>query len=262
MDIERIKQIGIRAAYRGGEILKRHFGHLQTVNKKGVIDLVTVADIESEQAIVDSIRSVFPDHSILAEEAGFLEGRPEKRWIIDPLDGTTNFAHSLGIFAVSIAFSYQEKPVFGIVLNPSSGEMFTAIENQGAFLNNHAITVSTATTVRDGLLVTGFPYDLPMMTSSVLDRFARCLAAAQGIRRLGSAALDLCHVACGRFDGFWEENLKPWDTAAGMLIAREAGAHITDFVGQPFDIEKKQILATNGHIHAEMLSLLNIEDTK
>ncbi len=262
MDIEWIKQIGIRAAYRGGEILKRHFGHLTTVNKKGIIDLITVADIESEQAIVESIRSAFPDHSILAEEAGLLEGHTEKQWIIDPLDGTTNFAHSLGIFAVSIAFTYQAKPVFGIVLNPSSGEMFTAIENQGAYLNNHAIAVSTATTVRDGLLVTGFPYDLTRMTSGVLDRFARCLTAAQGIRRLGSAALDLCCVACGRFDGFWEENLKPWDTAAGMLIAREAGAHITDFVGQPFDIEKKQILATNGHIHAEMLSLLNIEDTK
>jgi len=147
-------------------------------------------------------------------------------------------------------------------LNPSSGEMFTAIKNQGAFLNNHAIGVSTATTVRDGLLVTGFPYDLPRMTSTMLDRFARCLAAAQGIRRLGSAALDLCNVACGRFDGFWEENLKPWDTAAGMLIAQEAGAHITDFVGQPFDIEKEQILATNGHIHAEMLSLLKIKETK
>jgi len=262
MDIERIKQIGIRAAYRGGEILKRHFGHFTTVNKKGIIDLVTVADIESEQAIVESIRSAFPNHSILAEEAGLLEGDAEKQWIIDPLDGTTNFAHSLSIFAVSIAFAYQAKPVFGIVLNPSSGEMFTAIENQGAYLNNHTIAVSTATTARDSLLVTGFPYDLEKMTSGVLDRFARCLAAAQGIRRLGSAALDLCYVACGRFDGFWEENLKPWDTAAGILIAREAGAHITDFVGQPFDIEKKQILATNGHIHAEMLSLLNIEDTK
>ena len=191
-----------------------------------------------------------------------MEGSPETRWIIDPLDGTTNFAHSLGIFAVSIAFLHRKNPVFGIVLNPCSGEMFTAIKGQGAWLNNQTIGVSTAATVRDALLVTGFPYDLDRMTSEVLDRFARCLAAAQGIRRLGSAALDLCYVACGRFDGFWEENLKPWDTAAGILIAAEAGAHINDFAGQSFDIYKKQILATNGHIHSEMLSLLNLEDTK
>lgn len=262
MDIEQIKQVGIRAAYRGGEILKRHFGHLSAVGKKGLIDLVTVADIESEKAIVDSIRSAFPDHSILAEEVGLLEGRPETRWIIDPLDGTTNFAHSLSIFAVSIAFLHRGTTVFGIVLNPCSGEMFAAVKDQGASLNNQTIDVSSAATVRDALLVTGFPYDLDRMTSKILERFARCLPAAQGIRRLGSAALDLCYVACGRFDGFWEENLKPWDTAAGMLIAMEAGAHISDFEGQPFDIDKKQILATNGHIHSEMLTLLNIEDTK
>lgn len=262
MDIERIKQVGTLAAYRGGEILKRHFGHLSKVNKKGPIDLVTAADIESEKAIVESIRSAFPDHGILAEEAGLLEDHPENRWIIDPLDGTTNFAHSLGIFAVSIAYSFRGIPVFGIVLNPYNGEMFTAVKDQGAFLNNHAIGVSTATTIRDSLLVTGFPYDLSGIRTEVLDRFARCLAASRGIRRLGSAALDLCYVACGRFDGFWEENLKPWDTAAGMLIAGEAGARITDFSGHPYDVDKKQILATNVHIHSEMLTLLKIEDTK
>lgn len=261
MDIERVKQIGIRAAYRGGEVLQRHFGHLTTINKKGIIDLVTAADIESEQVIVDAIRSVFPDHSILAEERGLLEGNAENKWIIDPLDGTTNFAHGLSIFAVSIAFAIKGNPVLGIVLNPSSGEMFSAIINEGAYLNNKAIRVSTAATVRDSLLVTGFPYDDPN-GPGLVNRFASCLSAAQGVRRLGSAALDLCHVACGRFDGFWEENLKPWDTAAGMLVAQQAGALVTDFAGQPFDIEKKQILATNGHIHTEMISLLNFEDTK
>ena len=260
MDIEQIKQTGIRAAYRGGEILQRHFGHLSTVNKKGAIDLVTIADIESEQAIVDSIRSTLPDHSILTEEAGLLEGQPEFRWIIDPLDGTTNFAHGLGIFAVSIAYAHRGQPVFGIVLNPINGEMFTATKDQGAFLNHHAISISAAAKVEDSLLVTGFPYDLMRMPSTLVDRFAACLKAAQGIRRLGSAALDLCYVASGRFDGFWEENLKPWDTAAGMLIALEAGARITDFANQPYSIDKKQILATNGHIHSEMLALLKIED--
>jgi myo-inositol-1(or 4)-monophosphatase len=262
MDFERIKQVGICAANRGGDILRQHFGHLFAIHKKGAIDLVTTADIESERAIVETIRSEFPDHGILAEETGFIAGHPEKHWIIDPLDGTTNFAHGLGIFAVSIAFVYQGEPAFGIVFNPVSGEMFTALAGQGGLLNNHPIGVSTTTTVRDGLLVTGFPYDLARTPTDVLNRFNRCLTAAQGIRRLGSAALDLCYVACGRFEGFWEENLKPWDTAAGMLIAVEAGARITDFAEQPYTVDKKQILATNGHIHSEMLTLLNIEDTQ
>jgi myo-inositol-1(or 4)-monophosphatase len=262
MDFERIKQIGIRAAYRGGDILRRYFGQLFEIRKKGAIDLVTAADVASEQAIVETIRSAFPDHSILAEEAGLTEGRPEMRWVIDPLDGTTNFAHGLGIFAVSIAFEHQGTPVFGIVFNPISGETFTALNGQGAFLNSQPISVSATLAVGDSLLVTGFPYDLAHMPAKVLDRFARCLNAAQGIRRLGSAALDLCYVASGRFDGFWEENLKPWDTAAGMVIAIEAGARITDFIGQPYNIDQKQILATNGHIHSEMRSLLNIEVTQ
>jgi myo-inositol-1(or 4)-monophosphatase len=261
MDFERIKQIGIRAAYRGGEVLRQHFGHLFTIRKKGAIDLVTTADIESEKAIVETIRSAFPDHGILAEETGSIEGHPEKLWVIDPLDGTTNFAHGLGIFAVSIAYIHQGEPVFGIVFNPVSGETFTALSGQGGFINNHPISVSTVATIRDGLLVTGFPYDLARMPTDILSRFARCLAAAQGIRRLGSAALDLCYVACGRFEGFWEENLKPWDTAAGMIIAKEAGARITDFADRPYAIDLKQILATNGHIHSEMLTLLNIEET-
>ena len=262
MDFERIRQIGIRAAYRGGDILRGHFGRQIEIRKKGAIDLVTAADVESEQAIVEIIGSAFPDHGILAEETGLKEGLPEKRWIIDPLDGTTNFAHGLGIFAVSIAFMYQAEPVFGIVFNPVSGEAFTALAGQGAFLNSQAIGVSSTGTVRDSLLVTGFPYDLAQMPRNVLNRFASCITAAQGIRRLGSAALDLCYVACGRFDGFWEENLKPWDTAAGLVIAQQAGAKITDFGGRPYDINHKQILATNGHIHSEMRTLLNIEETQ
>lgn len=261
MDFERIKQIGIRAAYGGGDVLRRHFGRLFEIRKKGAIDLVTTADIESEKAIVETIRSAFPDHGILAEEAGLVEGLPEMRWIIDPLDGTTNFAHGLGIFAVSIAFEYQGTPVFGIVFNPVSGETFTALAGQGAFLNSRPISVSTTPTVGDSLLVTGFPYDLASMPTNVLNRFEKCLSAAQGIRRLGSAALDLCFVASGRFDGFWEENLKPWDTAAGMVVALEAGSRVTDFGEQPYNVNQKQILATNGHIHSEMCTLLNIEAT-
>jgi myo-inositol-1(or 4)-monophosphatase len=262
MDFERIKQIGIRAAYRGGDILRQHFGHLFEIRKKGAIDLVTTADIESEKAIVETIQAAFPDHGILAEETGLIDGHPDKQWIIDPLDGTTNFAHGLGIFAVSIAYVHRGEPVFGIVFNPVSGETFTALTGQGGFLNSHPIGVSTTTTVRDSLLVTGFPYDLTRMPTDILNRFSKCLAAAQGVRRLGSAALDLCYVACGRFEGFWEENLKPWDTAAGFVIATEAGARITDYSEQPYTVDQKQILATNDHIHSEMLTLLNIEDTQ
>lgn len=262
MDIERIKQIGVGAAYRAGEVLKKHFGKLDGVKKKGQIDLVTAADIESERTIVETIRSAFPEHTILAEEGGLLKGQSDNCWIIDPLDGTTNFAHNLNIFSVSIAFSHKQKTRLGIVFNPISGELFTAVENQGAQLNNGKIQVSTTPAINESLLVTGFPYNLHSIIDRLMKRIENTLCATQGIRRLGSAALDLCYLACGRFDGFWEENLNPWDTAAGALIAAEAGAKITNFDGQPFNCEMKQILATNGHIHTELLALLTIKDNE
>jgi len=262
MNLESVKQVAIRAAYRAGGILNNFFGNLTQVTKKGAIDLVTEADIESEQAIVETIRATFPDHAILAEESGDLNGSGEGRWIVDPLDGTTNFAHNLGIYSVSIAFAHNDDIVVGIVYNPTNGELFTAVQGQGAWLNNHPIHVSATATVADSLLVTGFPYTVRSMSTDLMARFTRCLTVAQGIRRLGSAALDLCYVACGRFDGVWEENLKPWDTAAGMLIAREAGAQVTDFYSKPFHIDKKQILASNGHIHHELLTLLALEAPK
>lgn len=262
MDMEPIKQAGIRAAYRAGEILKNRFGRLISVTKKGAIDLVTAADIESEQVIVETIRERFPDHTILAEESGALEGDPQYRWIIDPLDGTTNFAHNLGIFAVSIAFAHKDDLLMGMVFNPIDGEFFTGFKGGGAYLNNQPISVTPRKSVNDSLLCTGFPYDLDCRPASLMTRFANCLAVAQGIRRLGSAALDLCYVACGRFEGFWEENLNPWDTAAGVVIVQEAGGKVTDFSDRPFHIDKKQILSTNGKIHSEMISLLAIEDSK
>lgn len=259
MNLESVKQVAVRAAYRAGKALNNHFGNLTKVSKKGAIDLVTAADLESEQTIVETIRETFPKHAILAEESGELKGSDEGRWIIDPLDGTTNFAHNLGIYSVSIAFMHNDDIVVGIVFNPTNGELFTAIRGQGALLNGHPIHVSTTTTVVDSLLVTGFPYTVSSMAADLMARFTQCLTAAQGIRRLGSAALDLCYVACGRFDGFWEENLKPWDTAAGVLIAREAGGLVTDFTSTPFNINEKQILASNGHIHQEMVTLLALK---
>lgn len=256
MDIETIKQVGIKAAYQAGEILIRHFGNLTHIDKKGAIDLVTAADVESEKKIIEIIRQRFPEHAVLAEECGILDGDPNKRWIIDPLDGTTNFAHNLGIFSTSIAFALNGDIVLGIVFNPISGELFTASQGQGARLNDRPIHVSSAQTVSDSLLVTGFPYNVADIADTLIPRFSQCLSHAQGIRRLGSAALDLCFVACGRFDGFWEENLKPWDTAAGMLIAREAGGMVTDYMGHAYHMDHKQILATNRHIHSEMIALL------
>lgn len=260
MELDRIKRIGVAAAYKGAAVLRAHFGNLDRVEKKGTIDLVTAADTESEEEIISTIRAEFPDHEILAEESGLNKGISAYRWIIDPLDGTTNFAHQLPIFAISIGFAIEDDIVAGIVLNPTDGELFTAIRHQGAELNGRSINVSASPKVSESLLVTGFPYNLCELFDPIISRYGRCLRAARGIRRLGSAALDLCYIACGRFDGFWEQNLKPWDSAAGYLIAEEAGARVTDFSNQPFSVNKKEILATNGHIHAEMLSLLELKN--
>ena len=264
MDIDYIKRTGIAAAYEGGKVLRSYFGQKPEIHKKGPINLVTRADTESETAIIETIRSRFPDHAILAEESGLDAGGQkndhQNRWIIDPLDGTTNFAHELGFFSVSIAFEHDGKILIGIVLNPVNGELFSAVAGGGAFLNDHAITVSRTSSVEESLLATGFPYDLPPVFHQLQTRFSNCMKNAQGIRRLGSAALDLCYVACGRFDGFWEQNLHAWDTAAGQRIAEEAGARITDFSNNPFSIDKDEILATNGHIHTEMITQLKLED--
>lgn len=262
MDIENAKHIGMASAYEGAKILRKYFGKLTGVTKKGAIDLVTEADLESEKAIIRTIHSAFPEHSILAEESGLNQGNAEKQWIIDPLDGTTNFAHDLGIFAVSIAFATMDKIYLGFVLNPISGELFTAEKGKGAKLNGVPISVSKTQKVSESLLVTGFPYNHPEIIDAIMYRFSRCTKAAQGIRRLGSAALDLCYVACGRFDGFWEQNLNPWDTAAGSLIAQEAGARVTDFSENPYDINQKEILATNNKIHQEMTGLLVYKETQ
>ena len=257
MDLEKVKRVGIGAAYQGGKILLSHFGKISKISKKGAIDLVTEADIKSEKRINAIIQRNFPDHSILSEETGLKRGRTKYQWIIDPLDGTTNFAHNVGQFAVSIAFAADGNVLVGVVLNPITGELFTAVIGEGAELNGRPIKVSNSEVVQESLLATGFPYNFKEKIQPVMTRFENCLKASQGVRRLGSAALDLCFVACGRFDGFWEQNLNPWDTAAGFRIGSEAGAVTTDFANKPFAIEGNEILATNGKIHKEMLSILN-----
>ncbi|MBT8338798.1 MAG: inositol monophosphatase, partial [Desulfatitalea sp.] len=206
MDMERISRVGIRAAYRAGEILNDFFNRSFKVSKKGDIDLVTEADVASEQAVIATISDSFPDHAILAEESGGSGGAGPYEWIIDPLDGTTNFAHRLPLFAVSIACRLETQMIFGCVFNPVNNELFSAVRGQGAQLNGQPVCTSRVGTVAESLLVTGFPYTVRTIApEAILSRFTRCLTAAQGVRRLGSAALDLCCVACGRFDGFWEE---------------------------------------------------------
>lgn len=260
MDLERIKRVGIAAAYKGADVLRCQFGKISQVDKKGAIDLVTEADIESEKKILSTIQRAFSDHTVLAEESGLNKAVSDYKWLIDPLDGTTNFAHQLPIFSISIAFAIKDDILIGIVLNPVNGELFSAIRGQGAQLNGSPIRVSMTTKVSESLLVTGFPYNIHEIFDPIIARYANCLQASQGIRRLGSAALDLCYVACGRFDGFWEQNLKPWDTAAGSVIASEAGAQVTDFSNQHFTVDAKEILTTNGCIHKEMLSLLQLKE--
>lgn len=259
MDIEHAKRVGIAAAYNGAKVLKANFGAITKIGRKGDFDLVTEADTESEKQIIKTIRAAFPDHAVLAEESGTGKQNSEYQWIIDPLDGTTNYAHQLPIFTIAIALALRDEIVLGLVLNPIDGELFSAVAGKGAELNGKPIKTSSTASVHDSLLATGFPYNFDEIVEPAIKRFSVCQDASQGVRRLGSAALDICYVACGRFDGFWEQNLHLWDMAAGAIIAAEAGAVVTNFSNQPFSINQKEILVTNGRIHQEMLDLLDIK---
>jgi myo-inositol-1(or 4)-monophosphatase len=256
LEIQHIKNVMLSAAHKAGTILLEKMGKI-SVSKKGRIDLVTEADQTAEAEIKQTILNHFPAHTIIAEETKTKTGDSDYSWIIDPLDGTTNYVHGLPMFAVSIAIAFREKVIAGVVFNPVTKELFCAEKNCGATLNGQQIKVSTTKTIADSLLATGFAYDLRELFDELVNRFSTCLFEARGIRRYGSAALDLCYLACGRYDGYWEQQLQPWDTAAGLIIASEAGAVITDFSGKSFNPFLKQILATNGLIHDEMLGLLN-----
>jgi myo-inositol-1(or 4)-monophosphatase len=256
INLNTIYQVAIASAYHAGQVLNRYYGQLNHVEKKGAIDLVTEADLESEKAVKTIIQNHFPEHGIIAEESGIKTSQTPYEWIIDPLDGTTNYAHQIPIFAVSIAFVVNKQPVVGVVLNPVAEDLFTSIKGMGARYNGQSIRVSQTKELSESTLVTGFPYNLREIIDSLMLRFSKCLQSAQAVRRLGAAALDLCYVASGRFEGFWEQNLKPWDTAAGMLIAQEAGAHITNFSNVLYHYEMPEILATNGFIHQELLRCL------
>jgi myo-inositol-1(or 4)-monophosphatase len=256
--LEKRSAIARQAAFKAGKILKDLFGKADTIAKKGEIDLLTEADIQSEKVILNLIKSHFPGDDILAEEAGESIHGSGYLWIIDPLDGTTNFAHSFPFFAVSIALRAEDEVVAGLVFNPYYNELYEAQRGKGAFLNGNPIMVSGVRDLRESLLATGFPYSIYKDPRRVMDLFERMVVKAQGIRRPGSAALDLCYVASGRMDGFWEEGLQPWDTAAGSLIVEEAGGRVGDYTGAAYSPFQKSIVASNPHIFEKMLDIIQM----
>ncbi|MSR24156.1 MAG: inositol monophosphatase [Nitrospiraceae bacterium] len=254
---ERIKTVAVEAARQAGAILSEYAKNGFRVEHKDALNLVTDADTHSEQAIVDAIGLAFPDHETLAEERGQAGKKSPYKWIIDPLDGTTNFAHGFPAYAVSIGVEYQGRCVLGVVFDPTRQEMFVGEAGGGATLNGRPIHVSRTPKLDGALLVTGFAYDIRVSKQNNLDHFANFALRAQGMRRMGAAAIDLCYVACGRFDDFWELKLNPWDTAAGSLMVAEAGGYMSDFKGGPFSIYGIELLASNSLIHHEMVEVLN-----
>jgi myo-inositol-1(or 4)-monophosphatase len=253
-----IKDTAINAARSAGSVLKEHLGKVERVEFKGAVNIVTEMDKKAEALIVSEIRENFPDHGILTEESKEKVTATPYRWIVDPLDGTTNYSHGYPVFCVSIAFEKKDEVLLGVVYDPMLDELFTAERGGGSFLNGKKIRVSGTDSLDRSLLATGFPYDVRTSRSNNLDHFARFAVRAQAIRRAGSAALDLCYVACGRFDGFWEMKLHPWDVAAGALIVKEAGGTVTDFKGGGFSIHGGECLATNGLTHREMVEVLKM----
>jgi len=244
--------------YQAGEILQSGFGKQHQVEFKGEIDLVTEIDHRSEEFILSEISKRFPGHAVLSEESAGRAGSAEHLWYVDPLDGTLNYSHGLPIFCVSIAYAHKGQLALAAIYDPISEEMFAAERGKAAQLNGRSIKVSSVTDLKSSLLVTGFPYDAWTNPINNFAEFQRFSMRSQGVRRLGSAALDLCYVAAGRLDGFWEIRLNAWDVAAGGLIAQEAGALVTDVHGGPDFISKPQsVLAANPALHARMLEILN-----
>jgi myo-inositol-1(or 4)-monophosphatase len=246
-----------RLAREAGAILRAAYSKEHQVKYKGVIDLVTEVDHESEAVLLGEIQGKYPDHHIFAEESGIIQGNDEHIWYVDPLDGTVNYAHHIPIFCVSIAYAYHGEIVLGAVYEPLRDEMFAAERGKGARLNGKSIHASTVTELQKSLLVTGFPYDAWNTRQDNFANFVHFGKLTQGVRRLGSAALDLCYVAAGRFDGFWEMSLNPWDVAAGGLIAEEAGAEVTNVYGEKDYISPPQsVIAAAPGIHARIVQEL------
>lgn len=252
-----LKETLLTAAHEAGSIILQYFNGAFKINhKEGINNLVTEVDNLAEKKIIEVITERFPDHSIISEEVGELSKPSDYQWIIDPIDGTVNFAHGVPICCVSIGLLHKNELILGAVYNPMMDEFFFAEKGKGATLNGEKISVSKKSDFRTAFLVTGFPYKWPDGPEHPIKVFERLVLEGLPVRRLGSAAIDLCWVACGRFDGFWEYNLSAWDVAAGYLIVQEAGGRITDFDGNPFSVFDKQTLATNSLIHDEMLKVI------
>ena len=247
----------IEAVIKAGDIQMAFVDSGFNVSKKGKIDLVTEADIAVETMFRQMIAERFPGHTILAEEFGQDKATRDAShcWVFDPIDGTNNYAHGLPIFCSSLALEVDGDAVLGAIYDPTRRELFVAERGGGAFLNGEPIRVSKAATLVESMLVTGFPYDVHKRIPEIIGLFGEFVGRARAVRRLGSAALDLCYVAAGRMDGFWEQDLKPWDIAAGALIVEEAGGKVTDFEGAPFSSRRHQLLATNGRIHQDMQAI-------
>jgi len=245
-------------ARTAGSILRGGFGKKFQIDRKGVIDLVTEMDRQSEIYLIEAIRDQFPSHQIITEESGVHDGEAGQTWYIDPLDGTVNYAHGVPVFSVSIAYAKEGQVVLAGIFDPMQDEYYYAERGAGSWLNGDALHVSDKTTLDQSLLATGFPYDIRTNPKNNLDHYAALTLRSQGVRRMGSAAIDLAYVAAGRFDGFWEVRIHPWDIAAGSLIVEEAGGKVTDVHGGPeFLSPTPSILATNALIHQEMLAALH-----
>jgi len=257
MDNYRLQlEVAVEAAHLAGSYQRHRFTSAIAVDMKGDKDLVTEVDRESERLIVTHLLNAFPTDNIVAEEGEYPQGESTLRWIIDPLDGTTNYAHGFPWFCISIGLEEAGVIVAGVIYNPVHNELFTAISGGGAFLNGRKLQVSARSPLQNSLLGTGFPYDCATDPSNNFEHFICFQKAARGIRRAGAAALDLAYVAAGRLDGFWELKLKPWDVAAGILMVREAGGAVSTFDGSPYDIFNNRIVASNSLIHDEMIALL------
>ncbi len=256
---EIVKDIVLEA----GEYVRGEIGRHWSIDFKGEIDLVTDVDRKSEEMITRVLQEAFPGDELLAEESGSRKTkRSSRRWLIDPLDGTTNFAHGYPFLSITVALESENEIVFGVVYDPIRDEYFEAEKKSGATLNGKPIRVSNIGELNKFLFATGFPYDIKEHPEGHLERLGRVLMAGQGIRRDGSAALDLCYVACGRVDAFYERNLAPWDTAAGILLVEEAGGKVTTFRGESYSIYDREIAATNGRIHEEVIHILNDEGVR
>ncbi|HVG35408.1 MAG TPA: inositol monophosphatase family protein [Pyrinomonadaceae bacterium] len=252
----------IQTAQEAGRILQERLGRAIQITNKGTIDLVTEADLAAERLIIERIKSYHPRHAVLAEESGAsdLEGAPKSEylWIVDPLDGTTNFAHGYPCFCVSIALEHNGVIEIGVIYDPTRDETFAAERGDGATLNGRRIRASEIDDLNRAMLCTGFPYDV-RDRGNFARHFSNFIMNAQAVRRDGSAALDLAYVACGRFDGFWEEGLRPWDVAAGVLLVEEAGGRVSHYDGTPFDVYTPPIVASNGLVHEQMMRVLQMQ---